>query len=200
MKKLIAVASAVLITLLVMGATTRAQAPAAVSVPFTYGAGDGNGAGCTNLLTVNDTTYPQDEGSICFNKPDLYAAGVGFFLSLPWETGTANNGYLDGCNPLTYSAKVWQQRSDGTMGDGTKDGDQFVWPATTFCPYQSGALYGPNFPSFNINVSLAENWVVKLTPQPQRCGSGKWWHRCYQPPKLIPAFLGGSGVMDQTLQ
>jgi hypothetical protein len=69
---------------------------------------------CSSVTSWNGdpNAYPYEMGSICLNQGDSYG-GYGSFLDVPFQLGFLNNGYLAGCNPLSWGPKAF------TIGDGT---------------------------------------------------------------------------------
>jgi hypothetical protein len=144
---------------------------------------------CSNILTWNGSDpanppYPYEMGAVCLHQGDS-SGGYGSYLDVPFQLGFLNNGYLAGCNPLAWGAKVF------TIGDGTHNGDAFVVPGTTTCPYYTGE-YGTYENSNNLLVGwsvVASYTVVKRTS----CNRG----RCVT--YFTNVLTGGSGTVQETL-
>jgi hypothetical protein len=136
------------LALFVMGITVSTKAQTITrSATFTFG----SPAPCSNITSWNGVAnaYP-DMGGICPYQGDTYG-GYGSFLDVPFQLGFLNNGYLAGCNPLTWGQKTF------TNGDGTHAGDTFTQPAVTNCPYYTGE-YGD--PSLSVGWSIVGSFAV----------------------------------------
>lgn len=177
MKKLSAVFA--VLALLVVGACTLRAQSVTKSATFTFG----SPAPCAAITVWNGVpaAYPEDMGTICPNQGDP-SGGYGSFLSVPFQLGFLNNGYLAGCNPLTWGQKTF------TTGDGTHAGDAFTQPAITSCPYYTGE-YGN--PGLSVGWSIVANFtVVKRT----YCGR----YGCHS--FLSNVMTGGTGAVQETQQ
>lgn len=99
---------------------------------FTFAGLAGN-ATCSDILSWDGVTdaYPEDMGAICLNQGDP-GGGFGSFVDVPFQLGYLNNGYLAGCNAITFGPKVF------SIGDGTHTGDAFSISGSTTCPGYTG--------------------------------------------------------------
>lgn len=61
-----------------------------------------------------------------------------WLLELPESLGLPNNGYLDCSSPITFGAKEWGTRLNGTPMDGSQAGDWYSITGTTSCALASG--------------------------------------------------------------
>jgi|HubBroStandDraft_6_1064221.scaffolds.fasta_scaffold00134_8 hypothetical protein len=149
---------------------------------FTFGAG----AQCSSITTWNGVSgaYPQDMGAICLFQGDENG-GYGSFLDVPWQLGFLNNGYLAGCDPLTWQPKVF------TLGDGTHNGDTFTVAGATTCPYYTGE-YGTYEDSNNRldGFSVVASYTVVA-----RRSCGRFGCHTY----LSNVLTGGTGVVSEAL-
>lgn len=86
------------------------------------------GTSCSTITAWNgvENAYPNDMGTVCTGQADPSSGAEGYFsfLSVPFQLGFANNGYLASCHI------VWGQQVF-TIGDGTHTGDRFTWSSTS---------------------------------------------------------------------
>jgi hypothetical protein len=164
--------------------------PTVTSFTFDGGFGPTAGAatGCVNVLSQDTTVFPQPYlpnpwtgYAMCF-QVDTYALAPGWFITLDsvMQPKLPNNGYLADCAPLTYAAKVWGTRSDGTVMNGTEASDSYVLPAYTTCPY--GVVNG------HVNLDFT------YEPSQVRVCTGRY--NCHYVQKLLPVFKGGNGTVQ----
>jgi hypothetical protein len=167
-----------ILALFVVGAPAVKAQSVVKSATFTFGPAVTTTATCFPVTMWNGVTnaYPEDMGAICPYQGDSYG-GYGSFLSVPWQLGFLNNGYLAGCNPM-----IWGQKTP-TNGDGTHAGDTFTQPATTTCPYYTT----PNGVSVGFNI-VGNFTVVKHT------SCGRYGCRSF----LSNVLTGGTGVVEET--
>ena len=180
MKKTFAVFA--VLALLVVGTTLSAQS-VVKSATFTFGSPASSTATCFPITSWNGVpdAYPEDMGAMCPNQGDPNG-GYGSFLDVPFQLGFLNNGYLAGCNPLTWGQKTF------TTGDGTHAGDAFTQPAITSCPYYTGE-YGGSSNNLSVGWSIVANFtVVKHT----YCGR----YGCHS--FLSNVLTGGTGMVSET--
>jgi len=182
---------AIAVLLFAVAAQVQAQVPPA---NFTFAGTpilpNGTMNACSGILTWNGSDpanppYPYEMGAICLHAGDPNTPNGASYLDVPFQLGFLNNGYLAGCNPLAWGAKVF------TIGDGTHNGDAFVVPGTTTCPYYTGE-WGTYDNSNNLLVGwsvVASYTVVKRTT----CNRG----RCTT--WLTNVLTGGSGTVQETL-
>jgi len=163
------------------GATgTKAQAVPA-SDSFTFA----GGGPCSSITSLNDSTsYAPNQGSICLFRGDE-AGGYGSFLDVPWQLGFLNNGYLAGCDPLSWQTRVF------TLGDGTHAGDTFTVAGATTCPYYTGE-YGTYLDSNERldGFSVVASYVVVAQRSCSRYGCHTY---------LSNALTGGTGTVSEVL-
>jgi hypothetical protein len=149
---------------------------------FTFGPG----TPCSSITTWNgvSSAYPQDMGAICLFQGDENG-GYGSFLDVPFQLGFLNNGYLAGCDPLTWQPKVF------TLGDGTHNGDTFTVAGATTCPYYTGE-YGTYEDSNNRldGFSVVASYTVVA-----RRSCGRFGCHTY----LSNVLTGGTGVVSEAL-
>lgn len=150
MQKLSAVALLALALLVAVPSFAQGTYPIP-STAFTFGPGYGSAATCSVVAFPDYSTY---SGWICLNQGDPIG-GYGSYLDVPFQLGYLNNGYLAGCNPLTWQPKVF------TVGDGTHNGDVFSVAGATTCPYYTGE-YGTYDDSNNRldGFNVVANYVV----------------------------------------
>lgn len=86
---------------------------------------------------------------------------------------------VEGGAPLTYGDKTWGTRPDGTLMDGTQDGDKFVWTATT--SFSDGST-----------LSLSLNYITDNT-RFRHCRGGRGF-TCWYTEGEFPYLQGGSGT------
>src|ERR1700675_1067051 len=139
---------------------------------------------CSGITAWNGDTqaYAQDMGSICLHQGDLYG-GSGSYLDVPWQLGFLNNGYLAGCNALTWDARIF------SIGDGTHPGDAFTQAGSTTCPYYTGE-YGGDSDNILVSWSVVASYTVV---QRRSCSR----YRCTT--YLTNVLLGGTGTVQESL-
>ena len=127
--------------------------------------------------------YPYAMGAVGLTSQ--FGGGYGSAVDIPFELGYLNNGYLNPCDPITFSGKTW------TVGDGTHSGDSFYVTGATTCPYFTGE-YGSSGNSSNIldGFSVKATYVRTFV---RVCGR----YSC----KLSPrdTLSGGTGVAEQVV-
>jgi len=185
MKKLFAVLAT--LALLVVGhfalpAHAQGTGYFAPSATFAFGPG----APCSSITEWNGdpNAYPDEMGAVCLYQGDPYG-GPGSFLSAPFQLGFLNNGYLAGCNSLTWQAKVF------TKGDGTHVGDTYTQIGATTCPYYTGE-YGTfqNSDHRLVGWNVVANFTIVAHRSCTRYGCRTF---------LSSALTGGTGTVEETL-
>ena len=176
MKKLLVV---VLFLVFASVISMHAQTYPVSSVSFIFGPG----AVCSNITSLNGQPTEQS-AAICLHQGDPLG-GYGSYIDVPFELGFLNNGYLAGCDPISFGAKVY------TVGDGTHAGDKFSVSGSTTCPYYTGE-YGTYLDSdhrldgFNVTA----NYVISTSRVCGRFGCHAY---------LTTTLTGGAGEVVETL-
>jgi hypothetical protein len=138
---------------------------------------------CSSITSWNGdpNAYPNDMGAICLHQGDPLG-GYGSYLDAPFQLGFLNNGYLAGCNPLSWQPEVF------TIGDGTHAGDAFTVAGSTTCPYyvcEYGCATSDDLVGWNVVASYT---VV------QRKSCTRFRCTFY----LTSVLTGGTGTVDET--
>lgn len=108
------------LALLVVGVTVNAQST--TTATFTYG--PINSGTCSNITAWNGVpnAYPGDMGTVCTGQADPSSGPEGYFsyLSVPFQLGFPNNGYMASCH-ITWGQQTY------SIGNGAHTGDRFTW-------------------------------------------------------------------------
>lgn len=121
--------------------------------------------------------YPGDMGAINLDNQN---PGI----SVPWQLGYLNNGYLQPCNSFQWTPKKW------IIGDGTHNGDEYQVSMSTACPYFTGE-YGTYEDSNNTydSFSAVATYTTKLVLSCSR------YRGCHYFPQY--SLLSGQGTIVQ---
>jgi hypothetical protein len=153
------------------------------SAAFTFGPG----AICESITSWNgdSNAFPNEMGGICLHQVDPLTGLAGSYIDVPFQLGFLNNGYLAGCNVISWQTKVF------TLGDGTHAGDTYTTAGSTSCPYYTGE-YG-TYQDSNQRLD-GFNVVADYTMKQFRtCGR----YGCHN--YLQPVLTGGTGEVVETL-
>jgi hypothetical protein len=162
------------LALFVVGGNAVSAQLAPTSATFTFSGGMGT---CQPTVYNGDPTL---NGWICLNQGDPIG-GYGSYLDVPFQLGFLNNGYLAGCNTITWDPKVF------TIGNGSHNGDAFTVHGSTTCPYYTDE-YGASVSHFLDGFSVDANYTVL---QHRSCNRG----RCIT--YFTNVLLGGNGEATQ---
>jgi hypothetical protein len=177
---------AVLSALLFVAVAAQAQTPPPPA-EFTFAGTpplpNGTTPACSAITSWNgdSTIYPEDRGAICLYQGSP-SGGYGAYLSVPWQLGFLNNGFLEGCDPLKWDSKVF------TIGNGTHAGDAFTVAGSTTCPYYV-CEYGCATSDYLVGWSVVASYTVI---QRKSCNLG----RCVT--YLTNVLTGGTGTVEET--
>lgn len=88
------------------------------------------------LATIDN--QPSNEATGYSGDIQITNGNFLWLLDLPQSLGFPNNGYLDCQTAITWGAKQWGTRANGSQMDGTQAGDYYTLTGTTVCPLWNG--------------------------------------------------------------
>lgn len=183
---------AAVVAVLALGLIGAKSAPAQGTltvVTITMDGGNGTLSGCPNILTENGLGVTGN--FMCLSGSQQCGPGFGIEMENPGVPPLLpNNGFMCGFyNTLSYGAKNWGTRADGSTMNGTQAGDYFVQVATTQIPVENNDPgYWGNVPVVPVNVTL----LLEMTYKPVVvCRRGQGCHTVLQ-----PFLTQGSGTLQ----